>query len=106
MAEASTQSPIDVQWRHLSKYLWVARRDDHPIGMIEQGSHYVATDDDGNLLGRFSDLASAQAAFDAHRPEAAVAAEAAQRRRVWHYVTGGAALLVAAAGTSAAVLLH
>ena len=52
-----------VEWRRLNGRLWVGRRDGAPIGMIERGRRYVATDASERVRGTFKTLAEAQAAL-------------------------------------------
>ena len=104
MTDSSTRELVDVEWRRLTNVVWVGRRDGHHVGMIERGRAYVATDGEGVVLGRFRDLASAQASFSC--PSASADGERALRRaKVWPYLAGGGLLAVVAAGTSAALLL-
>jgi hypothetical protein len=60
---ASDPHTEPVEWRRLSPRLWVGRRDGAPIGMIERGRRYTATDASEQVRGTFKTLALAQAAL-------------------------------------------
>lgn len=59
-----------VEWRRLDTRLWVGRLDGAPIGMIERGRRYTATDAGERVRGTFRTLREAQHALaaDARQP--------------------------------------
>jgi hypothetical protein len=65
MAETPSDSSTAVQWRRLTEFLWVGRRDGRHVGSIEHGHRYVVSDGEGVVVGRYRDLASAESWFDA-----------------------------------------
>lgn len=58
----SPSAPDRVEWRELGRDLWAARRDGRPLGTVEHGRGYLATDSDAEPLGRYRTL---EAAMDA-----------------------------------------
>lgn len=51
-------------WRPLGRDLWVGRTGAGPVGTIERGRRFVATDAEGRLRGAFRSLDTAMAAFE------------------------------------------
>jgi hypothetical protein len=51
-------------WRPLGRDLWVGRTAAGPVGSIERGRRFVATDADGRRRGAYRSLDAAMAAFD------------------------------------------
>jgi hypothetical protein len=110
MADSDTQELTDVVWRRLTRVVWVGRRDGRHLGMIERGHDYVATDGEGTVLGRYRDLAAAQAAFALVQPSAAAieptAPSAAARGLLWALVVVGGGIIVALGASAWAMLLQ
>lgn len=52
-----------VEWRRLGARLWVGRLDGAPLGIVERGRQYTATDSHERIRGTFKSLAEAQAAL-------------------------------------------
>ena len=61
------ESP-SIVWRQLRPLLWVGRADDLPLGTIERGHRYTATDPDGDVRGGYRSLEAAQAALTGEIP--------------------------------------
>ena len=53
-----------ISWRPLGRNLWVGRTAAGPVGSIERGRRFVATDADGRRRGAYRSLDAAMAAFD------------------------------------------
>ena len=66
---AGDGTTIELEWRRLQRFLWVATDDLGHAGMIEQGRRYMVLDDTGRLRGRCSTLIHAQALLTALRQE-------------------------------------
>jgi hypothetical protein len=52
-------------WRPLGHDLWVGRTATGPVGVIERGRRFAATDADGRRRGTYASLDAAMEAFDA-----------------------------------------
>jgi hypothetical protein len=50
-------------WRPLGRDLWVGRTEAGPVGTIECGRRFVATDAEGRARGAYRSLEAAMAAF-------------------------------------------
>jgi hypothetical protein len=98
----------DVVLRATSKHLWVARRGDYPVGMIEQGRRYTATDLDGEVIARCRTLQDAwEALASVLPPEPEPEPEAGRPQSRWW--AGAACVLgtpVALLGALGAVVLQ
>lgn len=71
-------SRASASWRPLGRTLWVGRTEAGPVGMIERGRRFVATDADGRVRGAYRSLDVAMAALDGAQPAGPLA-----RPRSW-----------------------
>jgi hypothetical protein len=60
--------PTAAAWRPLGPALWVGRTDAGPVGTIERGRRYVASDGEGRRRGAYRSLDAAMAAFEQAAP--------------------------------------
>jgi hypothetical protein len=63
-APATTSPTTETSWRPLGRDLWVGRTGAGPIGAIERGRRFVATDAEGRRRGAYRSLDAAMAAFE------------------------------------------
>jgi hypothetical protein len=72
IAEPLAQPHVSVSpattWRPLGPALWAGRSEAGPVGVIERGRRYVATDGEGRLRGAYRTLDAAMAAFEERFP--------------------------------------
>jgi hypothetical protein len=61
---ASAAAATATSWRPLGRRLWVGRTAAGPVGSIERGRRFVATDVEGRPLGGYRSLDAAMAAFE------------------------------------------
>lgn len=87
-----------VTWRPLGPRLWVGRRGDEHLGVVERGRRYSATDAEGRLVAEARTLDAAQSALERHAlagaptGTAAVAEADARWRARWRLAVGLLAL--------------
>jgi hypothetical protein len=93
--------PAAAAWRPLGRDLWVGRTDAGPVGTIERGRRYVATDGEGRRRGAYRSLDAAMAAFEAAAPEQTAPEQEPAPARSWDplvlvtTLAGAASLLLA-----------
>ena len=64
--QSQDENAEPVEWRRLNARLWVGRLDGAPIGMIERGRRYTATDASERFRGTFRTLREAQGALTSY----------------------------------------
>lgn len=95
LTPAVSLSPRGTTWRPLNRALWVGRSEVGPVGTIERGRRYVASDGEGHFRGAYRSLDAAMAAFEQRGQ-----VEDPQERLAWDPL-----VLVTALAGSASVLL-
>lgn len=96
----------DVLWRQLRPRLWVGRAADEPLGMIERGRRFTATDADGEVRGGYRTLEAAQAALTGQLPIVAPTTESTRSLSPLAAWTTGAMLVAVALSTAALAFLR